>query len=289
MPLTPGTRLGPYEIVSQLGQGGMGDRLPRARHEARARRRGQGPAAEPRRGPRRALPLRARGEGGRRPLATRTSSRSTTSAARRAPSTPRWSCSRARRSASACRTGALPPRKAVEIALEIAGGLAAAHDKGIVHRDLKPENVFLLGSGQVKVLDFGLARMDPVAPEGSDVPTMSLSTEPGRVMGTVGLHGPRAGARQGGGRARRHLLVRGRALRDAHRQAGLPGREPGRDPQRDPQGGPAQPLRVLAQRLARARAHRAPLPREAARGALPHAPTTSASRSTRSRPRPRAA
>jgi hypothetical protein len=50
--------------------------------------------------------------------------------------------------------------------------------------------VFLLGSGQVKVLDFGLARMDPVAPEGTDVPTVSLSTEPGRVMGTVGYMAP---------------------------------------------------------------------------------------------------
>ena len=50
--------------------------------------------------------------------------------------------------------------------------------------------MFLLGSGQVKVLDFGLARMDPVAPEGTDVPTVSLSTEPGRVMGTVGYMAP---------------------------------------------------------------------------------------------------
>jgi Tol biopolymer transport system component len=86
--------------------------------------------------------------------------------------------------------GALPARKAVEVAMAIAGGLAAAHDKGVVHRDLKPENVFLLASGQVKVLDFGLARMDPVASEGQDVPTISLSTEPGRVMGTVGYMAP---------------------------------------------------------------------------------------------------
>jgi serine/threonine protein kinase len=49
-------------------------------------------------------------------------------------------------------------RKAVEIAIQIARGLSAAHDKGLVHRDLKPENVFLLKDGQVKILDFGLAR-----------------------------------------------------------------------------------------------------------------------------------
>ena len=50
--------------------------------------------------------------------------------------------------------------------MQIARGLAAAHDKGLVHRDLKPENVFLLDDGQVKILDFGLARRQP-APTGS--------------------------------------------------------------------------------------------------------------------------
>ena len=54
--------------------------------------------------------------------------------------------------------GAAPVRKATECAIQIARGLAAAHDKGIVHRDLKPENIFLLHDGQVKILDFGLAR-----------------------------------------------------------------------------------------------------------------------------------
>jgi eukaryotic-like serine/threonine-protein kinase len=54
--------------------------------------------------------------------------------------------------------GAPPVRKSVEIAAQIARGLAAAHAKGLVHRDLKPENVFLLDDGQVKILDFGLAR-----------------------------------------------------------------------------------------------------------------------------------
>ena len=54
--------------------------------------------------------------------------------------------------------GPMPVRKAIEIAVQIARGLAAAHDKGIVHRDLKPENIFLPPDGQVKILDFGLAR-----------------------------------------------------------------------------------------------------------------------------------
>ena len=80
--------------------------------------------------------------------------------------------------------GAFPVSKATELALQISHGLAAAHDKGITHRDLKPENIFLTDSG-VKILDFGLARTAPAAGEGGDMATMSLATEPGRVMGTV--------------------------------------------------------------------------------------------------------
>ncbi len=91
------------------------------------------------------------------------------------------------------RSGALSSRKAIDYGLQVARGLAAAHEKGIVHRDLKPENLFVTSDGRVKILDFGLAKL--ILPEtgtgsGADAPTIHAVTEPGLIMGTAGYMSP---------------------------------------------------------------------------------------------------
>jgi serine/threonine protein kinase len=88
--------------------------------------------------------------------------------------------------------GALSRRRASDYALEIAKGLAAAHDKGIVHRDLKPDNIFITRDDRVKILDFGLAKYSPVKSgvHESLTATLPVPTTPGTVMGTVGYMSP---------------------------------------------------------------------------------------------------
>jgi serine/threonine protein kinase/Tol biopolymer transport system component len=85
----------------------------------------------------------------------------------------------------------LPVRKAIDYGVQIARGLAAAHEKGIVHRDLKPENLFVSRDGRVKILDFGLAKLtQPREISQFGASTLTEGTEPGMVLGTVGYMSP---------------------------------------------------------------------------------------------------
>ena len=90
-------------------------------------------------------------------------------------------------------SGPIPMRTALDYAVQIAHGLAAAHEKGIVHRDLKPDNVFLTPDGRVKILDFGLAKLIDQESTGvvsSVLPTSPPGTSPGLVLGTTGYMSP---------------------------------------------------------------------------------------------------
>ena len=160
MTIAAGTRLGPYEIASQIGAGGMGEV-----YRARDTRLGRDVAVK-------VLPggvsdnaeALARFELEARAVAALNHPNilalhdvgAENGVAYAVTELLEGETLRARIDAS----GPLPPRKALDYATQIARGLAAAHERGIVHRDLKPENVFVTRDGRVKILDFGLSGQD---------------------------------------------------------------------------------------------------------------------------------
>ena len=219
MPVGPGSRLDAYELVRPLGAGGMGEvwlatemRLGRKvalkllpadltqdppASAASSRR----PARPPRSIIRTSAPSTRSGETAGRPAAT-----------------SRWSTSRARRSGSGSRRRTSTIREALDIAVQVASALTAAHAAGVVHRDIKPENVMLRPDGFIKVLDFGLAKL--VASSPSDVAAATrtmVHTDAGTVLGTVAYMSPEQVRGQRGGPTDRHLVAGGDALRDGRR------------------------------------------------------------------------
>jgi hypothetical protein len=86
--------------------------------------------------------------------------------------------------------GAIPMREAADYALQIAQGLTAAHERLIVHRDLKPENLFLTNDGRVKILDFGVAKLQAPAEDNRTIESMTTVTKHGSMIGTVAYMSP---------------------------------------------------------------------------------------------------
>jgi serine/threonine protein kinase/tetratricopeptide (TPR) repeat protein len=188
MPLSPGMRLGPYEILAPLGAGGMGEV-----YRAKDTRLGREVAVK-------VLPkfsadsqeALARFEREARAVAALSHPNimaihdfgSEGGVAYSVTELLEGESLRDRLDASA-----IPPRKAIEYVQQIARGLAAAHDRGIAHRDLKPDNVFLTRDGLVKILDFGLAREIPGSEKSGSGLQASL-TASGTVVGTPGYMSP---------------------------------------------------------------------------------------------------
>jgi eukaryotic-like serine/threonine-protein kinase len=185
MPLSSGTRLGPYEILAALGAGGMGEvyraRDLRLKREVAVKVLPQEFARDPAR--RQRFEFEAH-----------------TVASLNHPniiaiydvgmedSTPYIVTELI--DGEPLRAGAFALRKSLDCAVQIANGLAAAHDAGVVHRDLKPENILLTHDGRIKILDFGLARMSVSRTAAVATETLTIHTEPGVVMGTVGYMSP---------------------------------------------------------------------------------------------------
>ncbi len=192
MTLEAGSRLGPYEIVSLLGAGGMGEvfraRDPRLGRDVAIKILPGSFSNDPERLKRFEQEARAAGVLNHPNVTAVFDIGTHEGAPYVVQELLEGETLRARLSG-----GALPVRKAIEQAVQIARGLAAAHEKGIVHRDLKPENIFVTRDGRVKILDFGLAKLTQSETPGgqqTNLPTATAGTEPGVVLGTLGYMSP---------------------------------------------------------------------------------------------------
>ncbi|HQN96303.1 MAG TPA: protein kinase [Thermoanaerobaculales bacterium] len=192
MPLAPGSMLGPYRLVGLLGAGGMGE-VYRARDE----RLGRDVAIK-------VLPANVAADPDR---LVRFEREARATAALDHPNILAvYDVGRhdgqpylvtqlleGKTLRQAIATGPLPPSKAMELGIQIAQGLGAAHDRGIIHRDLKPSNIFLTSDGRAKILDFGLARLarsERTTGQLGEPPTATDHTLTGALLGTVGYMAP---------------------------------------------------------------------------------------------------
>jgi serine/threonine protein kinase/Tol biopolymer transport system component len=193
MTLAAGMKLGAYEILAPLGAGGMGEvyraRDPRLGREVALKVLAEGCSTEPER-------LRRFEQEARATAALNHPNILAVFDVGRQDESPYivselldGESLRAR-----LRAGLLPVGKAIEYALQIVRGLAAAHDRGIFHRDLKPENIFVTRDGHIKILDFGLAKLTLPEPETlaglSAGPTLDSVTGRGILLGTLGYMSP---------------------------------------------------------------------------------------------------
>ena len=127
--------------------------------------------------------------------------------------------------------GRMSVHDALEVAVQVASALAAAHKTGVVHRDIKPENIMIRPDGYVKVLDFGLAKLteQKLASDNQDLTiTNTQHTHAGMLVGTPRYMSPEQTRGQPGGRALRYLELGCRNLRDGGRRSGVLRRDPER-------------------------------------------------------------
>ena len=191
MALTAGTKLGPYEILSPLGAGGMGEvyraRDPRLQRDVAIKVLPAFVSRDPDRLRRFEHEARATGALNHPNILAVFDVGTYEGVPYLVTELLEGSSLRTRLMA-----GPVPARKATEYGVQIAHGLAAAHDKGIVHRDLKPDNIFICRDGRAKILDFGLAKL--AGPEAADATVTSLGaidhTGSGVVLGTAGYMSP---------------------------------------------------------------------------------------------------